>query len=187
MFTGLVEREDDQKRILSFRKPTRYKSFYDCQPELKVNFHNVNDLTVEHRLFYFFSDALERMRNNVSLSVEVCQTREGGAGLTWNVSAPCRLDAEVWLCKKELAGGPCEEVAGSRQELHNHVQAGWRVTRNGYWVKTSRKTCTTVLNYLNLTLYLSRSTFQFIYLVYKASFKKKKTHRNLYSANSRDY
>ncbi|XP_044067910.1 uncharacterized protein wu:fl23c11 isoform X2 [Siniperca chuatsi] len=78
-------------------------------------------------------DALERMQHNVSVFVVESQMRDGGTGLSWNVTAPCRLEAEVWLCKKDLAGGRCEEVLGSRQRLHNHVHAGWRATRNGHW------------------------------------------------------
>lgn len=78
-----------------------------------------------------FSDALERMQHNVSVTVVESQTRDGGTGLSWNVSAPCRLEAEVWLCKKELGGGQCEEVTGSRQRL----QDGWIATRQVYWVK----------------------------------------------------
>ncbi|GAA6216405.1 uncharacterized protein LOC108900203 isoform X1 [Lates japonicus] len=78
-------------------------------------------------------DALERMQHNVSLSLTKFQIREGGTGLSWNVSAPCRLEAEVWLCKKDLAGGQCEEVTGSRQSLLNHVRTGWISTRKGHW------------------------------------------------------
>ncbi|XP_071332727.1 interleukin-17 receptor C isoform X2 [Trachinotus anak] len=76
-------------------------------------------------------DALERMQHSVSVSVEEFQMREGGTGLSWNVTAPCRLEAEVWLCKKDMAGGQCAEVTGSRQRLHSH--AGWSATRNGHW------------------------------------------------------
>ncbi|XP_023285288.1 uncharacterized protein LOC111672188 isoform X1 [Seriola lalandi dorsalis] len=76
-------------------------------------------------------DALERMQHNVSVSMEEFQMREGGTGLSWNVTAPCRLEAEVWLCKKDVAGGQCEEVMGSRQRLHSH--AGWSATHNGHW------------------------------------------------------
>ncbi|KAM9350997.1 interleukin-17 receptor C [Symphorus nematophorus] len=78
-------------------------------------------------------DALERMQHNVSVSVAEFQMREGGTGLSWNVTAPCRLEADVWLCKKDPAGGQCEEVTGSRQRLQNHVHAGWSATRNGHW------------------------------------------------------
>uniref|UniRef100_A0A3P8TET0 SEFIR domain-containing protein n=1 Tax=Amphiprion percula TaxID=161767 RepID=A0A3P8TET0_AMPPE len=63
------------------------------------------------------------------------QIKTGEAGLSWNVTAPCRLEAEVWLCKKNLARHQCEEVTGSRQRL----QAGWSTTRSGHWVKTLKK------------------------------------------------
>ncbi|XP_035511754.1 uncharacterized protein wu:fl23c11 [Morone saxatilis] len=79
------------------------------------------------------SDALERMQHNVSVSLAETNMRDGGTGLSWNVSAPCRLEADVWLCKKDLTGGQCEEVTGSRQRLHNDAQAGWSATRSGHW------------------------------------------------------
>ncbi|KAM7411636.1 hypothetical protein PAMA_021563 [Pampus argenteus] len=72
--------------------------------------------------------ALEIMQRSVSVSVV-----KSGIGLSWNVTAPCRLEAEVWLCKKDEAGGQCEEVNGSKQSLYSHVDAGWRATRNGHW------------------------------------------------------
>ncbi|XP_062248510.1 LOW QUALITY PROTEIN: uncharacterized protein wu:fl23c11 [Platichthys flesus] len=75
------------------------------------------------------NDTLERMQHNVSVSLEEFQG--GGTGLSWNVTAPCRLEAEVWLCKRELS--VCEEVAGSRQRLHNHAHAGWKATRYRHW------------------------------------------------------
>ncbi|CAN9515407.1 unnamed protein product [Ophioblennius macclurei] len=74
-------------------------------------------------------DALQRMQHNVTVSMEESQVRGGGTGLTWNVTAPCRLDAEVWLCKKKVSGGHCDEVTGSRQKL----QSDWQVTRRGHW------------------------------------------------------
>ncbi|XP_037627457.1 uncharacterized protein wu:fl23c11 [Sebastes umbrosus] len=78
-------------------------------------------------------DALERMQHSVSVSLEKSRMRDGGTGLSWNMTALCRLDAEVRLCKKDVAGGQCEEVTGSRQTLHSHGDAGWRATRSGYW------------------------------------------------------
>uniref|UniRef100_A0A3Q4BP28 SEFIR domain-containing protein n=1 Tax=Mola mola TaxID=94237 RepID=A0A3Q4BP28_MOLML len=66
-------------------------------------------------------DALERMQPSVSVLMVECQMRDGSRGLRWNVTAPCRLEAEVWLCKKELHGGLCTEVTGSRQQVHNTV------------------------------------------------------------------
>ncbi|XP_023155012.2 interleukin-17 receptor C isoform X1 [Amphiprion ocellaris] len=87
------------------------------------------DLQRDYCPFKNQQDALERMRHNVSVSVVEAQMRTGEAGLSWNVTAPCRLEAEVWLCKKNLARHQCEEVTGSRQRL----QAGWSTTRSGHW------------------------------------------------------
>lgn len=88
-------------------------------------------------IFFVFkkTGALEMMQNNISISVAERQVRGGGAGLSWNVTAPCRLDAEVWLCKREQPGGQCEEVHGSRQRVHD----GWISTRKGHWVKKKKK------------------------------------------------
>lgn len=76
------------------------------------------------------------MIRHVSVSVAECQMRGGEAGLCWNVTAPCRLEAEVLLCIKGQPGGRCEEVSGTRQRLHNRTDAGWTSTPWGHWVKT---------------------------------------------------
>lgn len=75
------------------------------------------------------------MQNSISVSLAERRVRQGGAGLSWNVTAPCRLEAEVWLCKRAQPAGPCEEVHGSRQG----VRDGWIPTRKGHWVKKKRK------------------------------------------------
>lgn len=76
------------------------------------------------------------MQNSVSVSMVKHQMTENGAGLSWNVTAPCRLEAEVWLCKREQPGVRCVEVSGSRQRVHD----GWIATRKGHWVRSSRLT-----------------------------------------------
>ncbi|XP_047464588.1 interleukin-17 receptor C isoform X2 [Mugil cephalus] len=73
--------------------------------------------------------ALERMQHNVAVTLVESQLRDGGVGLSWNVTAPCKAKAEVWLCKKDLAGGQCEEVKASRQ----HLRADWKPARNTHW------------------------------------------------------
>ncbi|XP_062283066.1 interleukin-17 receptor C [Scomber scombrus] len=78
-------------------------------------------------------DVLEGMLHNVSVSMVEYPMIEGGTGLSWNVTAPCRLEAVVWLCKKDPVGGQCEEVTGSRQSLHSNMDAGWIATHNGNW------------------------------------------------------
>lgn len=78
------------------------------------------------------------MIHHVSVSVAECQMRDGEAGLCWNMTAPCRLEAEVSLCKKRQPGGPCVAVSGTRQRLHNRTRTGWSSTPRGHWVKTQQ-------------------------------------------------
>jgi len=82
------------------------------------------------------------MQRNVTVTVEESRgRRQGGAGgLTWNVTSPCSLEAEVRLCEKDPAGGRCEEVSGSRQTLHSQSHAGWSATRRGRQVTTTTTT-----------------------------------------------
>ncbi|XP_051805903.1 interleukin-17 receptor C isoform X1 [Acanthochromis polyacanthus] len=95
----------------------------------KVWWKRKMELQREYCPFKNQHDALERMQHNVSVSVVESWSRTGEAELSWNVTAPCRLEAEVWLCKKNLARDQCEEVMGSRQRL----QAGWNAARSGHW------------------------------------------------------
>lgn len=85
-------------------------------------------------LLLFFLDALKNMQHNVSATLVESHFWDGGTRLIWNVSAPCILEAEVWLCKKDQVGGQCEEVMGSRQRL----EAEWDERSNRYLVKTAK-------------------------------------------------
>ncbi|MCJ8744183.1 hypothetical protein PDJAM_G00115550 [Pangasius djambal] len=59
---------------------------------------------------------------NVSLSVGHSETNEGRPALSWNMSAPCRLEVEVWPCQMAVSlGGGCREVPGFRQ----NISTGW--------------------------------------------------------------
>lgn len=71
------------------------------------------------------------MRNvweNMSVSLAQAQMNDGRPMLWWNLSAPCRLDGEVWPCCP-LRG--CSELQGFRQHLKNGT---WRQNRRGRWV-----------------------------------------------------
>ncbi|KAK2851604.1 hypothetical protein Q5P01_007880 [Channa striata] len=92
------------------------------------------DLRREFCPFKNQQDAHERMQNSVSVSMVDSLMTDGNSGLTWNVTARCSLDAEMWLCQKDVAGSQCKEVTGSRQTLHSH--ADWSVTRSGHWSKS---------------------------------------------------
>ncbi|XP_019957063.2 uncharacterized protein il17rc [Paralichthys olivaceus] len=67
---------------------------------------------------------------NVSVSVGQGQTNQHGTLLLWNLSAPCRLEGEVWPCRKEDS---CREMRGLRQQLANKP---WRQNSKGLWEKT---------------------------------------------------
>uniref|UniRef100_A0A3Q2Q4I2 Interleukin-17 receptor C n=1 Tax=Fundulus heteroclitus TaxID=8078 RepID=A0A3Q2Q4I2_FUNHE len=75
-------------------------------------------------------DALRRMQHNMSVTMTESQLRGGGTGLSWNVTSPCKVKAEVRLCKKDMAGGQCEEVTGSKQRLE---PTGWTVAHSVHW------------------------------------------------------
>ncbi|XP_034545010.1 interleukin-17 receptor C [Notolabrus celidotus] len=69
------------------------------------------------------------MWNNVSVSVGQGQMNNHHPMLSWNVSAPCRLEGEVWPCHREIN---CKEVKGFRQQLAN---GEWRQNSKGLWKK----------------------------------------------------
>ncbi|XP_056885948.1 uncharacterized protein LOC130524143 isoform X1 [Takifugu flavidus] len=73
------------------------------------------------------------MRNvwqNVSVSLGQGQIHNGRPMLRWNLSAPCRLEGEVWPCCP-LKG--CKELQGFQQHLTNGT---WRQNIMGHWERT---------------------------------------------------
>ncbi|CAJ1050717.1 interleukin-17 receptor C [Xyrichtys novacula] len=67
--------------------------------------------------------------DNVSVTVGQGQMNNHRSMLSWNVSAPCRLEGEVWPCQKEIS---CREVKGFRQKLAN---GSWKQNSKGLWEK----------------------------------------------------
>ncbi|XP_036956919.1 interleukin-17 receptor C-like [Acanthopagrus latus] len=63
---------------------------------------------------------------NVSVIVRHGLMNDHGSMLWWNLSAPCRLDGEVWPCHR---GHGCREVEGFRQQL----KGAWRQNSRGQW------------------------------------------------------
>ncbi|XP_053509504.1 uncharacterized protein il17rc [Ictalurus furcatus] len=80
-----------------------------------------------------FEDDKEFSRNaakNMSLSVGHSETNEGRPALSWNMSAPCRLEAEVWPCQMAVTlGGGCREVPGFRR----NISTGWEENISMVW------------------------------------------------------
>ncbi|XP_051524737.1 interleukin-17 receptor C-like isoform X2 [Myxocyprinus asiaticus] len=75
--------------------------------------------------------------SNVSLSVAETAAHNKATGkdttaLIWNVSAPCRLHTELWLCRKDLApSGSCHQINNT---LHVHHQNDrWSNTERRFW------------------------------------------------------
>ncbi|KAJ8400176.1 hypothetical protein AAFF_G00398700 [Aldrovandia affinis] len=75
---------------------------------------------------------LRKTWDRVRVSVVPAQTNSGDAALAWNLTAPCRLEAELWLCRMgegAVRGGAeqdCRELEGSRQRITDVWQAGWQ-------------------------------------------------------------
>ncbi|XP_034726093.1 interleukin-17 receptor C-like isoform X2 [Etheostoma cragini] len=65
---------------------------------------------------------------NVSVCVSLGPMNNYHTMLSWNLSAPCRLEGEVWPCQKE--NSYCREVKGFRQQLENGT---WRQNSKGQW------------------------------------------------------
>lgn len=71
---------------------------------------------------------LRNVWENVSVSLAQVQKHAGRPLLRWNLSAPCRLDGEVWPCCP-LRG------CGEPQGLQQHLGPGtWRQNGRGHWV-----------------------------------------------------
>nr|XP_023652528.1 interleukin-17 receptor C-like [Paramormyrops kingsleyae]XP_023652529.1 interleukin-17 receptor C-like [Paramormyrops kingsleyae]XP_023652530.1 interleukin-17 receptor C-like [Paramormyrops kingsleyae] len=65
------------------------------------------------------TELIKNVLNNVTVSVDPVPTNNNETALSWTLSAPCRVDAELWLCQMPEGGiGHCGEVQGSRKRLH---------------------------------------------------------------------
>ncbi|KAM3621131.1 uncharacterized protein V6R79_006440 [Siganus canaliculatus] len=66
-----------------------------------------------------------------NVSVSVSQGLSGNLQiLWWNVTAPCRLEGEVWPCTR---GSSCREIDNFRQQL---TKDSWKQNSKGHWVRT---------------------------------------------------
>ncbi|XP_049589278.1 interleukin-17 receptor C isoform X1 [Syngnathus scovelli] len=68
---------------------------------------------------------------NLTVSVGQGRMNDKGQMLLWNLSAPCRLEGEVWPCGWN-GGHQCTEIEGFRQQLENTT---WEQNRKNQWVK----------------------------------------------------
>ncbi|XP_057701304.1 uncharacterized protein il17rc isoform X1 [Corythoichthys intestinalis] len=68
---------------------------------------------------------------NLTVSVGHGQMNDNGQMLLWNLSAPCRLEGEVWPCQQTWNHN-CIEIEGFRQKLENRT---WEQESHLRWVK----------------------------------------------------
>ncbi|KAK7119145.1 hypothetical protein R3I94_021108 [Phoxinus phoxinus] len=66
---------------------------------------------------------------NMSVSVAHIETNDGEPVMSWNVTAPCRISAELWPCQLE-ADGQCREVKGFRQQT---LKSTWEENSTMLW------------------------------------------------------
>lgn len=75
----------------------------------------------------------KELRVNVWKNVALSVVTDNVMRLWWNVSAPCRIQGEVWACERTPGPTGCIEKEGFRQQLGND---SWTQNRNGLWGKT---------------------------------------------------
>lgn len=72
----------------------------------------------------------ENVLRNVSVLVYHTKTYDGQPGLGWDLSAPCRIKADLWPCQVQ-ANGKCTEIHGFRQQCSNETQ--WEENGTALW------------------------------------------------------
>ncbi|KAG9333603.1 hypothetical protein JZ751_010819 [Albula glossodonta] len=82
-----------------------------------------------------YEEFLRNTWDGVRVSVVPAQTNSGGPALAWNLTAPCRLEAELWLCRVGGAEQGCREVIGSRQRVEDNRKTEWGWSNGGHWIK----------------------------------------------------
>ncbi|XP_035243604.1 uncharacterized protein LOC118211018 isoform X1 [Anguilla anguilla] len=85
--------------------------------------------------FWSSREFLERTWKRVQVSIAPAQTNIGKPALAWKLTASCRLEAELWLCRMGEVGQECREVEGSRQQVENRSWEDWQTDLQGHWVK----------------------------------------------------
>ncbi|KAM9759732.1 interleukin-17 receptor C-like isoform 1-T2 [Menidia menidia] len=75
----------------------------------------------------FPHDLQQDMWKNLTVHVSLGKMNDQSMMLSWNLSAPCRLQGEVWLCYKT---GYCTGTNNLRKEL---VNGTWRQNSNALW------------------------------------------------------
>ncbi|XP_043089261.1 interleukin-17 receptor C isoform X3 [Puntigrus tetrazona] len=73
--------------------------------------------------------------SSVSVSLAENTTRHERPALVWSLSAPCRLEAQLWLCRKGSGlERSCPAVSGRSQVL-TPLNDSWRETHHRHWLE----------------------------------------------------
>ncbi|XP_053359440.1 interleukin-17 receptor C isoform X2 [Clarias gariepinus] len=94
------------------------------------------------KMFCPFSNKTALSVSNVSVSVVESSTHDGAMGrnstaLVWSITAPCRLEAEIQLCKK-ISGSnkDCDvtnQLMNSRDHIHSRQDPKWNLINKQHW------------------------------------------------------
>uniref|UniRef100_A0A4W4E285 Interleukin 17 receptor C n=1 Tax=Electrophorus electricus TaxID=8005 RepID=A0A4W4E285_ELEEL len=124
-------------------EPTPHLFHQAIFPHWKLLFHSSSlskkqptDLNFYISAFLSIAEFQKNIMKNVSLSVAHAVSNKGHPVLSWNLTAPCRLEAELWPCQMEAeSDSGCKEVQGFRVTLGTYSQ--WQENVTTLWVSTS--------------------------------------------------
>ncbi|KAM8917207.1 uncharacterized protein il17rc isoform 2-T2 [Spinachia spinachia] len=122
-----VQYEKNGKCLEWNRRPI---PLYSVTPCMCLQVWNEGELGRSLSCPFVNTDVLQRnVWQNVSVSMRLGQVSNHHSMLWWNLSAPCRLEGEVWPCHNDHT---CREMEGSRQQLANST---WGQNSKGLWEK----------------------------------------------------
>ncbi|RXN21874.1 interleukin-17 receptor C-like protein [Labeo rohita] len=80
-------------------------------------------------------DAVFCKGSSVSVSLSEAETHHKQAALVWNISAPCRLEAQLWLCRKSSGLDSSCHALNGRSRVHTRLNDSWMEADHRHWVR----------------------------------------------------
>uniref|UniRef100_A0A673MA41 Interleukin-17 receptor C-like n=1 Tax=Sinocyclocheilus rhinocerous TaxID=307959 RepID=A0A673MA41_9TELE len=71
--------------------------------------------------------------SGASVSVSLAETGTHLKALVWSLSAPCRLEAQLWLCRKGSGLDSRCHAVNSRSQVHTRLDDSWKETQHRHW------------------------------------------------------
>ncbi|KAK2899112.1 hypothetical protein Q8A67_010530 [Cirrhinus molitorella] len=71
--------------------------------------------------------------SSVSISLAETETHHKWTALVWNISAPCRLEAQLWLCRKSSGLDSSCHALNGRSQVHTRLNDSWIETDHRHW------------------------------------------------------